>query len=883
MIPRRLSPSASPLPASSASGEPPPQNTIEDSTPLQTLPTPAGMASPNAAPARKRLLPLPATPHPTRLRTDPGPLQAAPAVPPRSHAALQRQTQAFAAIAKALGQFGGMRWLTLDEAHRQALLAVATDLPSASPSSDVTETEQRQQRLHAMLSSIQQIEQDMDWLSRQHPLSPRVIEPAMLTAFVPAVHYGQVTIEGPYREEAGQAHFYLERQDGHACARHAINAMVGGPLVSLVHFAQWEARVQVQQDLTPAALAQMAADMREQGVHLETVQGTLESLGIPTHLYAHRPIPHIQGLDPAQARFLDGLPTDRLLLQADRYEGNSATSHYVAFRRDAGQWVLLDSLHGAPQYEVAPSAYLLRDEQILHFTALWPQHALQERAPAHESGDGRLEQEGAESIGAARMEEGMPPHPQEGKVGARAKAPRKPTVSAPSEMQQKFLKGLVPYAAGKSIAECGRESGWANFDNHFLSTGGLQKDGQVFYDKLPPEQQAEVDQAIAARKVALVEKAMDTVSIMEKFLAGLPSYAAGKSLAECGRESGLTGFPNYLSATGGLQKIGWPLYAKLPPEQQAEVDQAIAARKVALVEKAMDTVSILEKVLAGLPSYAAGKSRAECGRESGLTYFDSYFSAAGGLKRKSQALYDKLPPEGKAEVDQAIRARKELGSTLDKFLRGLKPYAAGKSLTECELESGSASFHRYLSAMGGLQKDGQTLYAKLPPEQQAEVDQAIKKRQALSKGSTVEKFLAGLEPYAAGKTLKECEHESGLTGFPNYLSATGGLQKPGRSLYAKLPPEQQAKVDGARLSRTVWFAREKIDSKRFLDAIHRFSTSSLQIEAIEQAVGLKKRHLGLLLCDTGLTEAGRRYVEEKFSPQEQEEIQRCIHLRVPPP
>jgi len=65
-----------------------------------------------------------------------------------------------------------------------------------------------------------------------------------------------------------------------------------------------------------------------------------------------------------------------LLLQADRYEGDSTSSHYVAFRRDGGQWVLLDSLHHAPQHGIAPSAYLLGDEKIKNFTALWPQHAL---------------------------------------------------------------------------------------------------------------------------------------------------------------------------------------------------------------------------------------------------------------------------------------------------------------------------------------------------------------------------------------------------------------------------------------------------------------------------------------------------------------------------
>jgi len=879
------------------------QNVLSNSAPVQTLASPTGhspqsgtAASPSAAPLiRKRSLPLSTTPHPTRPRTDPGPLQAAPAVPPRSHAALQRQTQAFSAIAKALGQFGDMRWTTLDEAHRQALLAAATDLPSASPSPDVTETERRQQHLHAVLSLMQQTVQDMDWLAKQHPLFPRMIEPAMLTAFVPAVHYGQVTIEGPHRDETGQAHFYLERQDGHACARHAVNAMLGGPLVSLVHFAQWEARVQAQQDLTPAALAQMVAVMQAHGVHLETVQGTLQEQGIPTHLYAHRPIPHIQGLDPAQARFLDELPTDRLLLQADRYEGNSVTSHYVAFRRDAGQWVLLDSLHDAPQSGVAPSAYLLGDEQILHFTALWPQHALQGHPPASA---GRLEQEGTELPGAVRMEEGMLSRPQEGKADARAKALQKRTVRVPAEeVQQKFLKGLASYAAGKTLTECGRESGLAVFHNYFSAAGGLQKKGgRTFYDKLPPEQQAEVDQAIAARKVARkvvrVAKAMDTESILEKFLVGLPSYAAGKSLAECGRESGWAYFDNYFLNTGGLQRKGQALYDKLPPEGKAEVDQAIRARKA--------LGSAIEKFLRGLKPYAAGKTLKECERESGLASFHNYFLDAGGLKEQGlaqgKALYEKLPPEQQAKVDQAIAARKVArGATvvdkepvMGKFLAALEPYAAGKNVAECERESGLAWFRSYLSPAGGLQINGQALYDKLLPEQQAKVDQAIKARKvalvakAMDTELSLEKFLAGLPSYAAGKSLRECAHEFGFPSFLNYLSDAGGLKKGGQALYDKLSPEQQAEVDALLLSRTVWFAREKIDSKRFLDAMQRFSTPSLQIEAIEQAAGLKKGHLGLLLCDTGLTEAGRQYVEEKFNPQEQEEIQRCICLRISP-
>jgi len=267
------------------------------------------------------------------------------------------------------------------------------------------------------------------------------------------------------------------------------------------------------------------------------------------------------------------------------------------------------------------------------------------------------------------------------------------------------------------------------------------------------------------------------------------------------------------------------------------------------------------------------------------------------VNKAGQALYAKLPPEQQTEVDKAIQARKmvllqkamDTESTLEKFLASLEPYAAGKTRTECESESGLANFHRYLAAAGGLHDLGQAIYDKLAPEQKADVDKAIEERKvvlmakAMNTKSTSEKFLAGLVPYVAGKSLAECGRESGFTGFQDYLSDTGGLRKDGRALYKKLLPAQQAEVDAARLSRTVWFARKKIDSKRLLDAIHIFSTSSLEIESIEQAAGLKKGHLGLLLCDTGLTEAGRLYVEEKFNAQEQEEIQRCIRLRVTPP
>lgn len=47
----------------------------------------------------------------------------------------------------------------------------------------------------------------------------------------PAVHYGDVTIDGPHRDHKGQAHFYLERQHGHACAQQwgLLDSLQGAP------------------------------------------------------------------------------------------------------------------------------------------------------------------------------------------------------------------------------------------------------------------------------------------------------------------------------------------------------------------------------------------------------------------------------------------------------------------------------------------------------------------------------------------------------------------------------------------------------------------------------------------------------------------------------
>lgn len=190
--------------------------------------------------------------------------------------------QDMANITKALNRFD-LRWDTLSEQNKQALISFATELPSEPNSSGVTAKPRRRQQPHAVRARTQSQRgaQDRAWPASQRPLALQAIAPVLPAPLGPALlgHYGGSTIVGPHLDRAGQQYFYLERQSGHACAKHAVNAMMGGPLVSLQNFAQWEANVQAPNNATPARVKDIAAAMQEQGVHLETVQSALQAMG----------------------------------------------------------------------------------------------------------------------------------------------------------------------------------------------------------------------------------------------------------------------------------------------------------------------------------------------------------------------------------------------------------------------------------------------------------------------------------------------------------------------------------------------------------------------------------------------------------------------------
>ena len=224
----------------------------------------------------------------------------------------------------------------------------------------------------------------------------------------------------------------------------------------------------------------------------------------------------------------------------------------------------------------------------------------------------------------------------------------------------------------------------------------------------------------------------------------------------------------------------------------------------------MSQESTIEQFMAALEPYAQGQGLIECEKQSGLKSLRKYLWSNGQLKEPGKAIYNKLPLDGKAEVDAALimRLRHTMSheSVQEQFMAALEPYAQGKSLLECEALSDLNWISNYLSNDGQLRERAEKIYMKLPPEGQSEVNAALaaRRQRMMSRQSTAEKFMAALEPYAQGKSFKECESLSTLKGIGNYASNNGQLTKRGEAICRKLPPEQQAIVDDA-LARRIQF------------------------------------------------------------------------------
>lgn len=344
-----------------------------------------------AAGKKHRLTP----PSPPRARTPQPGATAGPSTATWTHADLRQQAQgnqASTVINRYLEHFQ-MNWHTLSPEQQRAVWNAATHAPQDAPNPGAV----RQHQVQAALLRIQ-VPQRMAWLSSLRQEQALVIDTAHLAQDDQvATAFAGATVDGPHVDEFGETQFYLEIQPPGiwSCAAHASRAMVGAPWLSMTDFARHEAAADIsgpgpgpgpEPTLEHIQATEDLQHMR--GVLPETVQAVLERMGMATHWFASVAIPDADGTlrtDQAQFDFLDTLNTDRLLLQSEiTLDNSTGASHWVAFRRDGEQWVLLDSLVGAPQHGMQPSEYL-RSQGATHFNAIWPQHRLVSRADAPEA------------------------------------------------------------------------------------------------------------------------------------------------------------------------------------------------------------------------------------------------------------------------------------------------------------------------------------------------------------------------------------------------------------------------------------------------------------------------------------------------------------------
>jgi hypothetical protein len=354
-----------------------------------------------------------------------------------------------------------------------------------------------------------------------------------------------------------------------------------------------------------------------------------------------------------------------------------------------------------------------------------------------------------------------------------------------SSTKERFLAALEAFERGTPMSGC---SSTFRFNNYINNNGKMIGRGVSLYKKFTPAEKTRLDQAIIARKGAMLNKLAETETVAERFLAGLDKYEQGFQLKDC---SATLGYRFYVSDSGDLIKDGVNLYAGLLPKDRDRVDQALASRKREYIARSAPT-----KFLAGLDNYAQGLPLANC---SATLSFRSYIADDGHLHKAGQELYDRLLPVDQDRVKRAIVSRCQIvydrladkDTVAERFLAGLDKYAQGLRLVDC---SETLQFGNYVTSDGYLNKAGKNLRATLSQEDQRRLDQALTDRGRIftqNAASDVDTFMAALKPYANGLTLKTCGNLSGLMGKANaYLTPEGGLTSKGERLIENLQPDQ---------------------------------------------------------------------------------------------
>ncbi|MEJ2041981.1 MAG: hypothetical protein P8X89_01755 [Reinekea sp.] len=364
-------------------------------------------------------------------------------------------------------------------------------------------------------------------------------------------------------------------------------------------------------------------------------------------------------------------------------------------------------------------------------------------------------------------------------------------------LKERFLAGLAAFAQGAPLKHC---SPSLRFTDYIHSDGCMVKRGIPLYNQLSDAEKTLLDQAIIARQRAKHIRSAGEESVTEPPLEGIDHYAQDVSLTG---NSATIAFKNDVTRNGHSDEDEEELSARLLPEDQARVNQALLPRKVLLSrlsrssgvyrERSAPNSPAEGRFLAGLDKYAQGVSLKEC---SSTLPYKCYVTDNGFLRPPGEALRKNLLEKDQDRLDKALLSRRALSMAnvrvAERFLAGLDNYAKGVKLNQCSPTL--AGFGLYASNNGTLYLRGLNLRATLSPEDQARVDEALTARRRII-ARVVDQFIATLEPYGNGLTLQQCGESSGLQkDVFKYFTQEGGLTLRGDRLIENLQPDQQADV-----------------------------------------------------------------------------------------
>jgi hypothetical protein len=291
-----------------------------------------------------------------------------------------------------------------------------------------------------------------------------------------------------------------------------------------------------------------------------------------------------------------------------------------------------------------------------------------------------------------------------------------------------------------------------------------------------------------------------------------------------------------------------------------------------------------ERFLAGLEAFGRGALLKDC---SSSLRFSNYINSDGKLSiRRGVPLYGELTAAEKTRLDQAIIARQgaklirlaDEDTVKERFMEGLDNYAQGVKLKDC---AATLQYKFYASDDGRLQKPGQKLRDSLPLEEQSLVDQAllcrnrIYRERSTDNRTVEERFLAGLDNYVQGVPLTEC---SASLDFGRYVSNDGHLQKAGQKLCDSLPPEDQARISQALLSRHDIYLKRSMNKaplvERFLATLSDYA-GGVPIKKCSRDIFLNN-----YVTDDGYLQPGRgETLYNKLSGDDKVRVDRALTAR----